>query len=166
MSGRSGPVRRENGGFVVAVDADDRATLVDLIGQLRDEIAADGRSEHLRRLFPAAYHDHAEHEAEYQRLVHEDLASSRLASLVTVGEVLGRDPGADELALDEDEVDALMRALNDLRLVLGTLLDVTDDADADDVGPDDPAFGHFQLYGYLGWLLEGVVRARVGGASD
>ena len=157
------PVRREGDGFVLEVDAEDRTTLVGLIGQLRDEIAADGRSEHLRRLFPAAYHDHAEHEAEYQRLVHEDLASTRLASLVTVGEVLGRDPGSDELALGEDDLDALMRALNDLRLVIGTLLDVSEDTDAGDVGPDDPDFGHFQLYGYLGWLLEGIVQARMGG---
>ncbi|MBU6200427.1 MAG: DUF2017 family protein [Acidobacteria bacterium] len=163
MSDLSGPVRREGDGFVLGVDAEDRATLVGLIGQLRDEIAADGRSEHLRRLFPAAYHDHAEHEAEYQRLVHEDLASTRLASLVTVGEVLGCDPGSDELELGEDDLDALMRALNDLRLVIGTLLDVSEDTDAGDVGPDDPDFGHFQLYGYLGWLLEGIVQARMGG---
>jgi hypothetical protein len=163
MSDWSGPVRREGEGFVLEVDAEDRTTLVGLIGQLRDEIAADGRSEHLRRLFPAAYHDHAEHEAEYQRLVHEDLASTRLASLVTVGEVLGRDPGSDEIALGEDDLDALMRALNDLRLVIGTLLDVSEDTDAGDVGPDDPDFGHFQLYGYLGWLLEGIVQARMGG---
>lgn len=163
MSDWSGPVRREGDGFVLEVDAEDRTTLVGLIGQLRDEIAADGRSEHLRRLFPAAYHDHAEHEAEYQRLVHEDLASTRLASLVTVGEVLGRDPGSDELALGEGDLDALMRALNDLRLVIGTLLDVSEDTDAEDIGPEDPDFGHFQLYGYLGWLLEGIVRARMGG---
>jgi hypothetical protein len=163
MSDWSGPVRREGEGFVLEVDAEDRTTLVGLIGQLRDEIAADGRSEHLRRLFPAAYHDHAEHEAEYQRLVHEDLASTRLASMVTVGEVLGRDPGSDEIALGEDDLDALMRALNDLRLVIGTLLDVSEDTDAGDVGPDDPDFGHFQLYGYLGWLLEGIVQARMGG---
>ena len=163
MSDWSGPVRREGDGFVLEVDAEDRTTLVGLIGQLRDEIAADGRSEHLRRLFPAAYHDHAEHEAEYQRLVHEDLASTRLASLDTVGEVLGRDPGSDELALGEGDLDALMRALNDLRLVIGTLLDVSEDTDAEDIGPEDPDFGHFQLYGYLGWLLEGIVRARMGG---
>lgn len=163
MSDLSGPVRREGDGFVLGVDAEDRATLVGLIGQLRDEIAADGRSEHLRRLFPAAYHDHAEHEAEYQRLVHEDLASTRLASLVTVGEVLGRYPGSDELELGEDDLDALMRALNDLRLVIGTLLDVSEDTDAGDAGPDDPDFGRFQLYGYLGWLLEGIVQARMGG---
>ena len=163
MSDWSGPVRREGDGFVLEVDAEDRTTLVGLIGQLRDEIAADGRSEHLRRLFPAAYHDHAEHEAEYQRLVHEDLASTRLASLVTIGEVLGRDPGSDELALGEGDLDALMRALNDLRLVIGTLLDVSEDTDAEDIGPEDPDFGHFQLYGYLGWLLEGIVRARMGG---
>lgn len=166
MSHRGGPVRREGGGFVVELDAEDRATLVGLIGQLRDEIASDGRAEHLRRLFPAAYHDDAEHEAEYQRLVHEDLASTRLASLVTVGEVLGRDPDAGTLSLSEDELDALMRALNDLRLVIGTLLDVSEDDDADDVGPDDPAYGHVQLYGYLGWLLEGVVRARIDGGPD
>jgi hypothetical protein len=163
VSDWSGPVRREGDGFVLEVDAEDRTTLVGLVGQLRDEIAADGRSEHLRRLFPAAYHDHAEHEAEYQRLVHEDLASTRLASLDTVGEVLGRDPGSDELALGEGDLDALMRALNDLRLVIGTLLDVSEDTDAEDIGPEDPDFGHFQLYGYLGWLLEGIVRARMGG---
>jgi hypothetical protein len=50
-----------------------------------------------------------------------------------------------------------MMVLNSLRLVLGTLLGVSEDEDTDDIEDDDPTFGQAQLYGYLGWLLEWTV---------
>ena len=40
--------------------------------------------------------------------------------------------------LDRDQADAWLRALNDIRLVLGTRLEVTEDTYEEDVDPEDP----------------------------
>ncbi len=61
--------------------------------------------------------------------------------------------------LDEGGLGALMQSLNALRLVLGTLLDVDEEHDLDDVSPDDPMVGEHHLYGYLSYLLDAAVRA-------
>jgi hypothetical protein len=52
-----------------------------------------------------------------------------------------------------------MGAINDLRLVLGTRLDVSEDMDLDALADDDPLTPAFALYGYLGWLQEQIVAA-------
>jgi hypothetical protein len=50
-----------------------------------------------------------------------------------------------------------MGAVNDLRLVLGTRLDVSEEMD--EMDPDDPDAPLFEVYGYLAWLLENIVAA-------
>jgi hypothetical protein len=62
------------------------------------------------------------------------------------------------------ELDAWLRALNDLRLVLGTRLDVTEDTFLEPVDRRDPDAQALAVYAYLGWLQEQVVEAtQVGG---
>ena len=56
----------------------------------------------------------------------------------------------------------LMQALNAVRLVLGTLLDVGEEHDPSAVRDDDPMVGEHQLYSFLSWLLEHLVRATMG----
>jgi hypothetical protein len=69
-------------------------------------------------------------------------------------------PADDEPAmatLSEGETMAFMQSVNAVRLVLGTLLGITDEDSAEDADDgDSPEHG---LYGYLGWLLEWTVRA-------
>jgi hypothetical protein len=65
-----------------------------------------------------------------------------------------------ESTVDADEVDdeqlgAWLGALNDLRLVLGTRLDV--DEELPDLDRDDPQAPAYAVYEYLGWLLSQVV---------
>ena len=60
-------------------------------------------------------------------------------------------------SLDEDQINAWMGAVNDLRLVLGTRLDVTEDMD--DIELDDPRAGAFAVYHYLTHLLAEIVDA-------
>jgi hypothetical protein len=66
---------------------------------------------------------------------------------------------ADQTLLTPEEADAWLRALNDLRLVLGTRLDVGEDFDWDAVGPDHPDAQELALYAYLSWLQEQLVEA-------
>ena len=64
--------------------------------------------------------------------------------------------------MSEGAVMGLMQALNAVRLVLGTLLDVGEEHDPSAVRDDDPMVGEHQLYSFLSWLLEHLVRATMG----
>jgi hypothetical protein len=52
-----------------------------------------------------------------------------------------------------------MGALNDLRLVLGTRLEVSEDMDEEPFAPDDPRASAFAVYRYLSELQWMVVEA-------
>jgi hypothetical protein len=130
------------------IDASDRTTLNGLLDQLRDVLMHDSSSDIARRLFPAAYHQDEQHEQEYQRLMRDELLSSRLASLSLTTSLLERETNSDSIVLSADELDALMRSINSLRLVLGTLLDVDEDEFEAHLAEDDPAYGQYQLYSY------------------
>ena len=54
-------------------------------------------------------------------------------------------------------------AINDLRLVLGTKLDVTEETYERQMPEDDPNAPGLALYFYLGWLEEQIVEALAGG---
>ena len=88
----------------------------------------------LERLFPRAYLDPTEEEAEaeWQRLVHDDLVDGRRQALATVertlaGAMVRR--GRFELTLNEEQAQAWLAVINDARLALGTRLEVTEDID-------------------------------------
>lgn len=158
--GRKDVLRREGDGFHLTIRPDDRRVVVDLIAQLRDAVLAGTGDDRFRRLFPAAYHQDAELDDEYQRLMHGELLASRLDSLNRTHELLVRDDEAEVIVLSENELDSLMKSVNDLRLVLGTLLDIQENEPA--IEEDDPAYPQYHLYSYLGWLLEWIIRVRLG----
>jgi len=134
-----GPVTRiDTTTYSLNIDASDRTTLNALLDQLRDVLMNDSSSDIARRLFPAAYHQDEQHEQEYQRLMRDD----------------------NSIVLTADELDALMRSINSLRLVLGTLLDVDEDEFEAHLDEDDPGYGQYQLYSYLGWLLDWIVTVQ------
>jgi hypothetical protein len=141
--------------FELRLPDDERSILRTLPAQLRalleDPSAADDDPAR-GRLFPPAYWDDAERNAEYQRLMRDDLVASKLAAAEVVESTV------DSNRLSEEELVAWMGALNDLRLVLGTRLDVTEDP-ADAPADDSPEAPAFALYSYLGWLQEQVVAA-------
>lgn len=161
-----GPITRlDNATYSLNIESSERAVLNSLFDQLRDVLMNDSDSDIARRLFPAAYHQDEQHEAEYQRLMHHELLSSRLTSLSMTADILGNDPDSDHQSSDHvvisvDQLDVLMRSVNSLRLVLGTLLDVHEDETDVLLDEDDPAYGQLQLYSYLGWLLEWMVTAQ------
>ncbi len=156
-----GPVTRLDAtSYSLNIDASDRTTLNGLLDQLRDVLMHDSSSDIARRLFPAAYHQDEQHEQEYQRLMRDELLSSRLASLSLTTALLERETNSDSIVLSADELDALMRSINSLRLVLGTLLDVDEDEFVAHLDEDDPAYGQYQLYSYLGWLLDWIVTVQ------
>jgi hypothetical protein len=150
------PIERTADGYVVRLDEAERDLLVRLLGEMTQMLTASADSPALRRVFPPAYHLDTDttSEEEYQRLMRDELVASRLEALTTVSAAL-----RDHAALDDAGLTALMQSLNALRLVLGTLLDVDEEHDLEDVSPDDPMIGEHHLYGYLSYLLDAAVRA-------
>jgi uncharacterized protein DUF2017 len=85
--------------------------------------------------------------------VGDALVTGRRAALRAFAESLDRD------RVTAEELDVWARALNDLRLVLGTRLDVSEEELAEPIDPRDPNAEELALYGYLSWLQEHVVEA-------
>lgn len=155
------PVRAKGGGFVVALGNDESSLIMRLIDELRSLLTDPEPDERalglLERLFPVAHHDDPELEAEYQRLMREELVQSKLSAFDIVDEALSGDG-----VVDEGQLLAVMQSVNSIRLVLGTMLGVTDDPDADEVDPGLEDSAEYHLYSYLSWLLEHCVRALSG----
>jgi hypothetical protein len=133
----------------------ERDVLRTLPGQLRQLMSGPdvASAPDLRRLFPPAYPDDPEKTAEYDGMVRDDLMAGRLAAI----EVMERTIDSDKLS--EDELLAWLSAINDLRLVLGTRLDVVEDLSELDVRPGDPRAEGLALYAYLSVLEEDAVAA-------
>ena len=155
------PVRAKGERFVIDLGDDESALIRRLVGELRamltDPEPDDSSQVLLARLFPVAHHDDDELEAEYQRLMRDELVQSKLSAFDIVDATLAGDG-----RVDEGELLAVMQSINSLRLVLGTMLGVTDDPDADEVTPGLEDSAEYHLYGYLSWLLEWCVRALSG----
>jgi len=144
-----------DGGLRLAIDNHSRDVIAHLLGELRNEVevaktATPAELEpHMKRLFPTAYHNDEQHNDEYRRLTHGDLADTHLAALNDALLLLA--PGR---VFGEGDLERFVRAINAMRLVLGTVLDVSeDDADDDTSDSDDPVALQREVYHYLGWLL-------------
>ena len=150
MSIFGGPIRRRRDGtYTVDLGDDERQLLHTLVDQLDELLNTD--SPVLERLFPPPYGDDAERNAGYAALAHPELIEHRRAELTLVRSTLGSD------TLDEGQLTAWMRSVNDLRLVLGTVLGIEEDGVAPAVDDDNAAT--FGAYEYLGHLLEMIVDA-------
>ena len=119
--------RTPEGDVLVHLSPEERSLLLGLAGELRDD---------------------ADDERGYRELAGDELLSGRRQAL----ELLAATARSDRLSAEE--ADAWLRALNDLRLVLGTRLDVQEDMLLD--APQTPDLA---LYGYLSWLQEQLVAA-------
>ncbi len=160
-----GPIRRERDGtFTVHLSEHEQLLLKSLLAQLRTLLKLEGGGEitedsGVRRLFPTAYPGRDDLEAEYQGMVHDDLLGQRLAAIDRVEDTIVLP------SVDEEQLGTWLRTFNDLRLVLGTRLDVSED-DAGPIDPDDPDAPAQAAYEYLGWLLENTVNALTGALPE
>jgi hypothetical protein len=154
-------VERTPTGIALHLDREEIDLVVRLLGELRALLLSDDpqNAALVRRLFPPAYHLDGDHEkeAEYRRFMRDDLVASRHESIGAIEK--GLQSGSQ---LPDAEVDGFMQSLNAVRLVLGTLLDVSEDHDPRFVRDDDPLVGEHQLYGFLSFLLDATVRAVTG----
>lgn len=115
------------------------------------------------RLAPDVYPDDPEASREFRSLTRGDLLHRRARDAQLVRHALdgiAAEPGDDvdelspvDLPIPRDEIEAWLRTLAALRLVIANRLGIETDADHD---AEDPRFG---VYDWLGYRLEGLVTA-------
>jgi hypothetical protein len=141
---------RHAGAYRLNMSENDRTVLRELAPQF---VALLDDPEHpvVQRLFPPAYSDpaHAEHQEEYRRLMLEDLVERHRAEF----ELLAETSTAETLS--EEELLAWSRALNSIRLILGTYLNVSEDDEGRTPESTDEALYHWLTY-VLGEAIEAL----------
>jgi hypothetical protein len=107
----------------------------------------------LARLFPDGYSDDEHASADFRRFTEQDLRAQKLAALTTVRDSLSDWTGKSSITAQQAQ--DWLKAINDLRLVLGTRLEITDEVEMD-FEADEPGI---HLYNYLTYLQGTLIDA-------
>jgi hypothetical protein len=150
--------RRRDGRFDLDLPRNERDMLGMLPTTLREVVTGDDPA--AERLFPPAHPAEPTREEEYRRLTREGLVAKRLSALEIVESTL------EARQLDEEQLSAWLGALNDLRLVLGSRLEITEESYDQELEPDDPRAPGMALYHYLSWLVAQAVDALSEGLPE
>jgi len=143
--------RNRRGEFEIRIPEGERDILRGLAGELRELLPTEDPS--LGRLVPPAYTDDPDANEEYAGLMRDDLLAEHTAAIDEFERTI------DAKRVTEEELVAWMGAVNDLRLVLGTKLDVTEEMYERELDPRDPNAHQMAVYHYLGFLEEQIVVA-------
>jgi hypothetical protein len=170
VAGQHGVRRLRTGGLRITLGAREHDALRSLPAQLRPIVTGDADSdvaETIRsRLFPRAYDDD-ELDAEFRDLVGGGLADQRLEQLDTFSRTLqggAHVRGRWTIDIDDDEAHAWLAVVNDTRLVLGSLVGISDEEEWS-AGPDEQDPASVMLW-YLGWLEEELVQSLMHSLPD
>jgi Domain of unknown function (DUF2017) len=188
--------KRKGARFVARLDADEREVVVGLMEQthellapvlrdptgdpfedlvsrlglprladLGDEALQAPRDPALERLLPSAHRQDPELAAEFRRLTEYGLRERKAANLAVAISAL-QDADADKVRLDQEQAQAMVVALTDVRLLLGERLGLRTDEDADDLqdrleaaSQDDPQLYLAAYYDFLTWLQDSLIQA-------
>ncbi|MEU7633623.1 DUF2017 domain-containing protein [Nocardia sp. NPDC049220] len=91
------------------------------------------------------------------RGLHEpDIIDAKLAAGSVVLDTVPTSGG--RIALTPEQADAWLAALTDVRLALGTVLDI-DAETPDHLDPDDPRAPHLDVYHWLTWMQDSLLQA-------
>ncbi len=144
--------------FRLTLEQDEGTLLTRLFDEMKALLSADlPRSEPVTdRLFPKAY-ETDEDQAAFEELVGDQLRNGKQDALKKVRTMLETGSG-DAVDMSRDDVDAWLTVVNDLRLAIGTRLDVTEGTMQQELGPDDPDAAALSVLHWLGWMQESMLR--------
>jgi len=143
--------------------ADDSADLFDDLEKMFNETTAappDAPADPvLARLLPDAYQDDDEAAGEFRKYTESSLREAKKYFAQTLLDTVP--PKGGRVKLTADQARDWLRALNDVRLMFGVRLEVTEDFDEQLASLDqkDPRLAAFEVYGWLGAVQDSLVRA-------
>jgi hypothetical protein len=159
------PFRARGGSVVGRLDPAEAGIVGLLLDQLDQLLTADsgdvGDDPVIARLLPEGHRGDPAIAADYRDLTESALRGGKTDDLATVRATLPPDGG--EVRLDLDQAAAWLRTSNDLRLALGTRLDVTEDTEPpeDFTEERDHQLGvYYWLTAVQGSLVDALVDAR------
>lgn len=151
----AGPFRRKRGRFTVDLGTGERELLAELCHQSRELLEEEDPSSDpsIARLFPAAYKDDPLRSLEFETNLGAGPRNGKLEAIDTVERTV------DAPELSEEELLVWMGAVNDFRLLLGTRIDIKEESTERDYPEGDTNHDAFQVYAYLTWLEDRMLRA-------
>ncbi len=173
--------RRRGGLFVAHLSEREAGLLRGMVGQVRDmleaRVAALPRDELaeltgitagpttppddrvLARLLPDFHREDATLSGGLRALHEPELLAVKDG---VAGVVLDTCPArGGRIRLTDEQAQAWLAALNDVRLALGTVLEVTEDM-PDELPAEDPRASHLVVYHWLTWVQESLIQALAG----
>jgi hypothetical protein len=149
------PITRAGDAYRIRLNDAARDALRTLCSELRRLLVNENPATDsaIARLFPPAYPEDPLRNLDYEQGAGNDLLAGRLAALDTVTDTL------DASRLTQQQLLAWLGAINDLRLVLGTRLDVTEETTEETFAADERAGPMYEQYMFLTWLEDLIVDA-------
>jgi Domain of unknown function (DUF2017) len=149
----SRPFERVDDAFRVRLGPNQRTVIRSLAGQHRELLIAESPSSDpaVARLFPSAYPDDPLGSLEFEQATGDALLDGRLQAASTVESTTEAD------TLTEEQLLQWLAVVNDLRLVLGIRLEVTEETTEDAFAGDEARSGAYDLYVFLTWLESEIV---------
>ena len=161
------PFRRKGSDVVARLDLAEAGIIGLLLDQLEqlfeaaeDDVAGDPV---LARLLPDGHRGDPALAADYRELTESALRSGKADDLATVRATLPPDRG--EVRLDAEQAGAWLRCTNDLRLALGTRLEITEDTEPPDDVTDEASHQlavYYWLTALQGSLVDALAAGRAG----
>lgn len=142
-----------DGQITIRLDDTLRALLGQVTEELREILLVD-EPDLTRRLYPTAYPQDDELESDYREMVHDQLLMQRLDGIDRMQATI------DDETIDLETADSWMNTINQVRLVLGTQLDVGEEQT--EIDEDDPQATNLVVYQVLSHILEELTHARMG----
>jgi hypothetical protein len=159
------PFRRRGDALVARLDPAEAGVLGMLLDQLEmlldsDDAAGDPV---LARLLPEGNRSDAEAAAEYRELTESSLRSGKADDLAMMRASLP--DGGGDVALDPEQAAAWLRSTNDLRLALGTRLEIAEDTEPPEDVVDEESQQlavYYWLTALQGSLVDALIAGRAG----
>jgi len=159
------PFRPRGDALVARLDPAEAGVLGMLLDQLEMllDSADAGGDPVLARLLPDGNRDDAEAAVEYRELTESSLRSGKADDLAMVRASLP--DGGGDVVLDPDQAAAWLRSTNDLRLALGTRLEISEDTEPPDDVVDEESQQlavYYWLTSLQGSLVDALIDGRAG----
>lgn len=159
------PFRARRGQIVARLDPAEAGVLGMLLDQLEMLLESEDAAGDpvLARLLPEGNRGDAEAAAEYRELTETSLRSGKADDLAIVRAALP--DGGGDVVLDDDQAAAWLRSTNDLRLALGTRLEIAEDTEPPEDVVDEESQQlavYYWLTALQGSLVDALVARRAG----